>query len=252
VTDQRGARPTSPAPDVQISSPTETSELAVLLDLYQRVFRYSEAGLNVRLLRAIQRNGGVALGAWVGGKPAGFVFGFVAHAPGVGFYHYSQVAAVDDAFQGRGIGRALKLAQREKVRAQGLTRMRWYFDPMRARNAHFNLDVLGADAVALERNLYGPGSGRDKGFATHRLVAEWALDVDPVRPHALAGGERISIPEDWDAYRSAHPQQARALSDGVADAFTSAFARGLRAAGVHRVGDGTIEYVLRERRGAEA
>jgi predicted GNAT superfamily acetyltransferase len=224
------------------------SDLPTFVELYQRVFRYAEPGLNVRLLRAIERNGGVTLGAWVDGQPAGFAFGFVAHAPGVGFYHYSQVAAVDDRFQGRGVGRALKLAQREKVRAQGLARMRWYFDPMRSRNAHFNLDVLGADAVALERNLFGPGTGRDRGFHTHRLVAEWALDAGPA---PAAGGEavaRVAVPEDWEAFRAARPDEARERSDRVAAAFEDAFRRGLRAVGLRRTGDGDVEYLLAERR----
>jgi predicted GNAT superfamily acetyltransferase len=233
--------------DIHIATPDDPKDLAPFVQLYQRVFRYAEPGLNVRLLRAIQRNGGVTLGAWVRGEPAGFVFGFVAHAPGVGFYHYSQVAAVDDRFQGRGVGRALKLAQRDLVRAQGLRRMRWYFDPMRARNAHFNLEVLGADAVALERNLYGPGTGRDRGFPTHRLVAEWALDAEPGRAPAGEGGERIFIPADWDAYRAAHRDDAPQRAAEVAEAFSSAFSRGLRAVALRKV-DGGAEYVLREQR----
>ena len=214
------------------------------------MFRYSEPGLNVRLLRAVQRNGGVALGAWVGEQPAGFVFGFVGHAPGVGFYHYSQVAAIDDRFQGRGLGRALKLAQRDQVLAQGLTRMRWYFDPMRARNAHFNLEVLGADAVALERDLYGPGTGRDRGFGTHRLVAEWALDRGPRDSMAQPGhGEAaVAIPQDWDGLRSAEPEAARARAEAVAAALEQGFARGLRVVGLRKAGAGTAEYVLRAAR----
>ena len=230
---------------VRIGAP-ETGELATFVALYQRVFRYAEAGLNVRLLRAIQRNGGIALGAWVDGHPAGFIFGFVGHAPGVGFYHYSQVAAVDDRFQGRGVGRALKLAQRELARAQGLTRMRWYFDPMRSRNAHFNLEVLGADGVAVEHDLFGPGSGRDAGFGTHRLVAEWALDREPSRSTVARGEEeRIAIPADWDGHRAAHPDDARGLADRVAAALEAGFARGLRAVALRRVDERTFEYVLR-------
>lgn len=176
---------------VRIAPLRDARELAAFLDLYRRAFGCAEAGLNVRLLTAIERNGGVVLGARVGGEPAGIVFGFVAHAPGLGYYHCSQVAAVDQRFRGRGIGRLLKLAQREHVRAQGITRMRWYFDPMRCNDAHFNLNVLGAEAVALERELFGPGEGRDAGLPTHRLVAEWALDVDAPPPADAVDEELI-------------------------------------------------------------
>ena len=233
---------------IRIAPVREPQELSALLEVYRRAFQYSEVGLNVRLLTAIQRNGGIVLGAWVGGRPAGFVFGFVAHAPGIGYYHYSQVAAVDAAFRGRGIGRLLKLAQREHVLAQGITRMRWYFDPMRSRNAHFNLNVLGADAVGLERNLYGPGAGRDAGLPTHRLIAEWTLDGPPPESgEAPADALRIDVPAEWDALRAGRPQEARAALERVAASFDAAFRRGLRAVALER-GAETARYLLRERR----
>lgn len=236
----------APARALRIETPRSAKELAAFVELYRRVFRYSEAGLNVRLLSAIERNGGVALGAWVNDEPAGFVFGFVAHAPDVGFYHYSQAAVVDDRFQGMRIGRALKLAQRDHVLRQGLTRMRWYFDPMRSRNAHFNLVVLGAEAIALERNLYGVGMGRDRGFPTHRLVADWLLDRDP-RPQPAGGAATIPIPRDWDAHRAKHGEAAIATADRVADAFAEAFAAGLSAVTVRDRGAEAV-YVLEPRR----
>jgi predicted GNAT superfamily acetyltransferase len=235
---------------VRIAPASDPRDLESFVDVYRRTFRYDESGLNVRLLRALRLNGGVVIGAWVDGEPAGLVFGFVAQAPGIGYYHYSQVAAVEDRFQGLGIGRLLKLAQRDQVLAQDLHRMRWYFDPLRSRSAHFNLDVLGAEAVAVERDLYGPGHGRDEGFPTHRLVAEWALDAPPSRVDLSAPAEGtplISVPEHLDAYRTAHPDEARALAEEVARSFTSAFELGLRAVAMRRA-DGWAHYVLRQPR----
>ncbi len=231
---------------VRVDSPTRPKDLAAFLEVYRHAFRYRETGLNVRLMRTIQRNGGVVLGAWVADVPVGFVFGFVGHAPDVGFYHFSQMAAVADRFQGQGIGRTLKLAQRQRVLAQGLRRMRWYFDPMRTRNAHFNLNVLGARAIGLERDLYGPGSGRDLGFATNRLVAEWRLDESPATATA-SGGEagqelEIAVPAEWDAYRSANADASQ-VAERAADALAAEFDRGFQAVALRRSGD-SARYVL--------
>ena len=239
------------AGELVVGPATDARDLAAFVEVYRETFHLppTDPGINYRLLTGIQRNGGAVIGAWVGGRPVGFVFGFLGHDPRVGYYHYSQAAAVLDGYQGLGIGRRLKLAQRDYVRAQGVTRMRWYFDPLRARNAHFNLNVLGADAVRFERDLFGPaGSGRDEGLATHRLVADWPLDPDPAAGPSTVDdmAPTIAVPADWEGYRQRHgPVAARAMQDRVAEEFGAAFAAGLRAVALRPDGD-SARYVLRD------
>ena len=157
--------------------------------LYRTVFGYGEPshGVNPRLLRSLVANGGSVVGARAEGGPAdgklvGFAYGFVG-TDGRATYHYSQAAVVDHRYQGQGIGRLLKLAQRDRAVQAGQTRMRWAFDPALVRNAHFNLDVLGAVGRKIEQNFYGrPG--------TDRLVVDWDLTRDlPAEPayHAPPG-----------------------------------------------------------------
>lgn len=170
---------------LRIDDITDPGDAATFMELGRDVFglRPSEPIFTPRLLLAARHNGGAAIGAWLNDEPAGFVLGFCGHADDVGFYHYSQVTAVGRRFQNAGVGRRLKLAQAEQARARGLRRMRWYFDPMRSRNAHFNLNVLGARVRVVLPNLFGlERHGRDEGLPSHRLVADWDLSPGATRP----------------------------------------------------------------------
>ncbi|WP_271202497.1 GNAT family N-acetyltransferase [Microbacterium dextranolyticum] len=140
-------------------------------ELYSRVFGYagSDLGLNANLLSALRKNGGATLGAVDdSGELVGFVYGFEGTDESRARYHYSQAAVVDRRYQGTGIGRRLKTAQREVALGWGQTHMRWTFDPLLVRNAHFNLVTLGAEGIRYERDFYDrPGSDR--------LVVDWNL-----------------------------------------------------------------------------
>jgi predicted GNAT superfamily acetyltransferase len=138
--------------------------------LYARVFGYTSVdhSLNPKLLSAIVANGGAAVAATTAENSlVGFAYGFVGF-DGTRPYLYSQAAFIDPDYQGQGIGRLLKQAQRDIATGAGLTSMRWAFDPVLARNAHFNLDVLGARGVRFEPRYY------DESF-TDRLIVDWVL-----------------------------------------------------------------------------
>ncbi|MEQ3549013.1 GNAT family N-acetyltransferase [Pseudonocardia nematodicida] len=152
--------------------------------LYRRVFgRQPDTGLelNTRLLSAVLRNGGTALGVVEDGALLGFAVGFCGMSDGC-VYHYSQTAAVAPGQRGRGLGRMIKYAQADAARAAGARRMRWSFDPAVARNGHFNLDVLGAVGRWYVPDFYHrPG--------TDRVVVDWDLETpDPETPEAPRGG----------------------------------------------------------------
>ncbi len=139
---------------------------------------------------AINKNGGLALGAFETGsdKLIGFVLGFIGRdETSRRYYHYSQMAGTDPQWQSRGVGLALKLAQREAILAQGYDLMRWTFDPLLARNAYFNLAKLGAKCRQYQSNMYGTGRGSLYGqLDTDRLTVDWELDSTHVQERLAA------------------------------------------------------------------
>ncbi len=139
----------------------------------------------VSLLMVVRRTGGILAGAWDDSEKSllGFVFGLSGISPDGALYHWSHMLAVREEARGRGIGRALKLHQRELLLRRGITEAYWSYDPLVAQNAHINLNRLGAEALEYVVNMYGrnTGSRLHGSMGTDRLVVRWRLDSDRVR-----------------------------------------------------------------------
>src|SRR5437660_8147959 len=87
------------------------------------------------------------------------------------------MTGVASDYRDRGVGRLLKLFQREEALGRGIRLIQWTFDPLELRNAHFNLNRLGAISRRYLANLYGTTtSPLHRGLATDRLLVEWRLD----------------------------------------------------------------------------
>jgi predicted GNAT superfamily acetyltransferase len=98
----------------------------------------------VVILAVSVRRGAVLVGAWDDDQLVGFVYSFPALRRGeAGASHWSHMLGVHPDQRGPGLGRALKLAQRERVLALGLDLIEWTFDPLQAANAHLNFVKLG-------------------------------------------------------------------------------------------------------------
>lgn len=156
----------------QLSTPIEFEQAH---DLYRNVFRYNDSslGINPRLLTTLIENGGTAIGVFTAEPAArlvGFSYGYPGMDPFGQPYHYSQAAVVEPAMQGQGIGRTLKTAQAESALRNGATHMRWSFDPVQARNAHFNLNSLGSRGRWFAPEFYGANGDR--------MTVEWELTKD--------------------------------------------------------------------------
>lgn len=209
-----------------------TDERLAAVRLYREAFGLSETdpAMGPKLLTALQRHGGSAVGAFdETGRLVGFTYGFVG-LDGPVAYHHSQAAVVAPGLQGRGIGRELKRAQARVARSHGMTSMRWAYDPMQARNAHFNLDVLGARGRWFHRDYYGMS---DDAGPTDRVVVDWALGgtgddrpAEPLPPNATpAWGETVrdgrrtwlAVPASWSLLVRTDPDRAVRLRERVAD-----------------------------------
>ncbi len=129
------------------------------------------------LLLTAAHHGGLVLGAFEGETLLGFVFGFLglhSHRGQTILKHNSDMLGVLPAARGRGLGPALKRAQWQLVRQQGIELITWTYDPLESRNAHLNIATLGAIARNYHPNLYGEMTdGLNAGLPSDRLLAEW-------------------------------------------------------------------------------
>jgi predicted GNAT superfamily acetyltransferase len=134
------------------------------------------------ILGIAARMGGVVAGAVLpDGTLAGFVFGLTGLEDGIPT-HWSDMLAVHPAHRGQGLGWALKMHQRDRLLALGVTGVRWTFDPLEAPNAHLNLARLGGVAREYVENMYGDSdSPLHRGIGTDRLIVRWELDSPRVR-----------------------------------------------------------------------
>ena len=189
--------------------------------------------------------GGQTMGAFVGGQMVGFVLAY----PGIRdsrVYLHSHMAAVLPEFRDLGIGRRLKLAQREDALARGISLIEWTFDPLQIRNAYFNICRLGIIARRYLVDVYGSTSSPlHAGLPTDRLVAEWHLTSERVvailNGNEVARGntvERVHIVPDDLSSNCVADVQAK-----VRQQFMDLFAQGYVVTWFKREPDGCA-YVL--------
>lgn len=151
----------------------------------------------VSILRIAQRLGGVTAGAFdEHDRLLGFVFGMTGLIDGR-LAHWSDMLAVSPLARDQGIGRRLKLHQRDALRALGIATMYWTYDPLVARNAFLNLVRLGARPTEYVENFYGEtGSPLHDRIGTDRFIVEWDLSREgsgaPADAHPTAVSDDAS------------------------------------------------------------
>jgi len=133
------------------------------------------------LLQVTQKVGGIAAGAFdTSDRMVGFVYGLTGLKDGE-LTHWSHMLAVRQEWEGRGLGRRLKVYQRDRLLALGVGTALWTFDPLVSRNAHFNLNRLGVTVVQYVPDMYGDtGSELHSGLGTDRLLVRWDLASERV------------------------------------------------------------------------
>jgi predicted GNAT superfamily acetyltransferase len=238
--------------EVEIRECVTVEELDACLQLQRDVFGFPELEVSPRRHLVVSREaGGWTLGAFAGDE----MVGFVHHLPAVWSRQkigYSHMMAVSQKFQNHGIGRQLKLAQRERAMLDGVRLIRWTWDPMQARNAHFNLNRLGVVVRSYSENFYGTNysvagryDGAESGLDSDRLFAWWELDSPKVigvargeTPGNAAAQYEIRIPNNWSELVKADPGEARREQLRVRGEFQDAFNEYLECFGFAREGDG--------------
>ena len=211
----------------------EPRDLDGIIGIFERTWGVGRSPDRAMLL-ALDFAGNTVLLAAQNGKPVGATLGFLGWNDGV--HLHSHMAAVVPWHRGGGVGYALKLLQRALCLEQGITEMRWTFDPLIRRNAHFNLVKLGAEVTGFLPDFYGRLddviSGGDR---SDRFQVRWSLDSPRVL-RALAGGPardwtavtRWPLDVDFERLRADDPDAAARRREESRLVFAEALARGLR------------------------
>jgi predicted GNAT superfamily acetyltransferase len=176
---------------VSIRVLTLPSELLACQDLIRRIWSMPELEIPpLHVLVAVQRNGGLVLGAFDGSELVGYLFGFPGRTRDGGVKHCSHMLGVDPKYQNEQIGTRLKLAQREAVLAQGDELVTWTYEPLASRNAYLNLHKLGGLCRTYVEEYYGPmADSLNVGLPSDRLEVEWWVGGERVERRLSGEGE---------------------------------------------------------------
>lgn len=227
---------------IEIREVTTIEEFDACVHLQREVFGLPDLEISPRRhLIVSTQAGGWVLGAFAQAR----LIGFVLHLPAVRgneIFGYSHMMAVAADYQNQGVGAKLKWAQRARALSEGRGFIKWTFEPVRARNAHFNLNRLGVVVRSYAVNFYGTDYATNPseraagplGMDSDRLFASWELRSP--RVEALVEGREFSvsnpdatieIPNDFGALLKSDPSAAKAEALRVREEFLRAFGEGL-------------------------
>jgi predicted GNAT superfamily acetyltransferase len=211
---------------IEIRELHEHAELAEAVRLQQQIWGFEDVDLlPLRLFVVATKIGGHVLGAFDGKRMVGFSLAIPGVKPGGTSYWHSHMMGVAEGYRDKGIGRRLKLQQKKDALGRGIRLIEWTFDPLELKNAHFNIERLGAVVRRYVLNQYGTTTSHlHGGLPTDRCVAEWHLDRE-IRRDRIEG--RISLPAEIGEMRRNDPRRARDIQKRASDSFLDHFARGL-------------------------
>jgi predicted GNAT superfamily acetyltransferase len=219
-------------------------EFAEAVRVQQTIWGFADMDmLPLRSFVVYGKIGGQLFGAYDGDEMVAFLIAVPGIKPGPRPYLHSHMLGVLPAWRDAGIGRQLKLRQREEALGRGIELIEWTFDPLELKNAFFNLERLGAVVRRYAENQYGvTASPLHGGLPTDRCIAEWWIDSSRVRAVVASEtvarrreeAERIGYPSDIGRIRSQDPGRAREIQQINGEKFQRAFERGLAVTGFER------------------
>jgi predicted GNAT superfamily acetyltransferase len=221
---------------------TEVEEFEGCVALQSSVWGFADRDLVPRRMFSVAHKiGGQVLGAWSGATLAGFTLAIPGLRDGRVYWH-SHMLAVAGEFRNLGLGRRLKLYQRDEALARGIELIEWTFDPLEIMNGYFNLGLLGAVARRYLPNFYGlTSSALQAGLPTDRLSAEWWLRSPTVEAVATGAGApapvakaTVMVPAEIHAWKNAGDARALSTQSAIRRELTDAFAGGMAAIGYRR------------------
>ncbi|HVL91090.1 MAG TPA: GNAT family N-acetyltransferase [Actinomycetota bacterium] len=216
---------------IQVRPLSSLDEIAAADAVFDQVWHAPDRErLPRELLRAMTAHTNLLIGAFDGDTCVGVVTGWWGRDDDAAVWLWSARLGVLESHRRAGVATTLKREQARVALERGVNEIRWTFDPMRARNAAFNMRTLGARAIAYLDDVYGPRQDRfNAGERTDRLLVSWT----PHRP-APAGNPpltRVRVPAGIDEYLSWPMDRRRDERDRVRRQMRSAFEAGLVVTG---------------------
>ncbi|MDW8131331.1 MAG: GNAT family N-acetyltransferase [Bryobacterales bacterium] len=228
---------------IEIRVLSTTAEFEQAVELQREIWGFDELELlPVRFFVVAASVGGQTFGAYDGERMVGFLLAIPGIKPTGKLYLHSHMTGVLEAYRNRGVGRMLKLRQREDALARGFDLVEWTFDPLELKNAYFNIERLGVVVRRYVLNQYGVTSSHlHGGLPTDRCVAEWWIRSP--RVESVVHGEaaprppveaRIEVPVAIGRWRGEDPREARRVQEQVSARFLELLDRGLAVIGFER------------------
>jgi predicted GNAT superfamily acetyltransferase len=240
-------------PGVAIRECSSIEDFQQCIELERAVWRDDDIGIMpIRLYMISKACNAPTIGAFEpSGRLVGFVHTMIALMEGHVVYH-SHLAAVVEDLRHNDIGFKMKLAQRQHAISAGIPLIVWTFDPLQSRNAHLNINKLGAVVRRYEVNYYSEGLSTvfDSDVPNDRVFAQWWVSSPHVesvlsgnRPHVEDQTQSVVIPEDINKVRSRSLDEHLRWRIRVREDFQSALAGGLIVRGFERA-DGRSRYLF--------
>jgi predicted GNAT superfamily acetyltransferase len=244
----------TPQDNIEIHHLTTLEQFERCVVLQLEVWGYSDGDLIPRRVFLVaQRIGGQVIGAFHGETIIGFAMALPGFRDGRPYLH-SHMLAVLPEYRNAGLGRRLKLAQREDALARGFDLMEWTYDPLEIKNSHLNIARLGAISRRYKADFYGPSSSPlQGGLPTDRLYAEWWLNSSRVNGILQRGEvppitvtERVTVPHAIYQWKqdSEKRELAQQLQSKNRIALEAAFEKGLAVVGYERDAEGNGSFLL--------
>lgn len=222
--------------------------------LQKEVWNFTDAELvPLRMFVVADKVGGQVMGAFEGSTMVGFALSVPGTRSGH-IYLHSHMLAVRKDHRNGGLGRRLKLMQREDALSRGIELIEWTFDPLEIKNAYLNVEKLGAIARRYNINQYGvTSSPLQGGLPSDRLIAEWWLKSKRVEKLLKDGKNDLAptvtsilVPAqiyDWKASAETRAQ-AQQVQEHNREQFLRSFAKGLVVLNYERDAEGNGKFLL--------
>ena len=229
-------------------------ELGTCVALQKEVWNFSDVELvPLRMFVVAEKVGGQVMGAFEGDAMVGFALSIPGTRSGH-IYLHSHMLAVRKEYRNHGLGRRLKLFQREDALARGIELIEWTFDPLEIKNAYLNIEKLGAIARRYNINQYGiTSSPLQGGLPSDRLIAEWWLKSRRVETLLKTGThpafqreEAIEVPAQIYQWKAAPESRdkAKAVQERNRQEFLRSFSDGLAVLGYESDAQGNGKFLL--------
>jgi predicted GNAT superfamily acetyltransferase len=252
ILDGRLATVNSPAPSpIQIRKLTALQDFQRCVELQREIWNESDLETEPYTTFVVANHtGGQVIGAFDGDLMVGFTLALVGIHEQTPYLH-SHMTGILASHRDRKVGRLLKLFQREDALSHGIRLVEWTFDPLEVRNAHFNLNSLGAIVRKYIPDFYGiTSSPLHNKLPTDRLLAEWQLDsrrtiaavenIPAAQPHSIV---TIRVPAELELWRKSDPSRVEAAQSAIRAEFQQWFSKGYAAISLQRTAQGA-EYGL--------